>query len=93
MIYVKTQTIIHYPLSLPKIYCTVLYLLLPAVSFAQSMANQEKVQLGAARFGEYLPVISTKKVGIVVNQTSLVDGVHLVYPAPARHQHQGHLRA
>ncbi len=34
--------------------------------------------LGAAQFDKYLPLLEGKKVGLVVNHTSLVDGTHLV---------------
>lgn len=36
------------------------------------------VVLGAARFEEYVPKLKDKKVGLVVNQTSSIDGRHLV---------------
>ncbi len=34
--------------------------------------------VGAARIGEYLPLLKNKRVGLVVNQTSMIDTVHLV---------------
>ena len=46
--------------------------------------NQNKEQqaanliLGAARSKEYLPLLKNKKVALLVNQTSMVDTVHLV---------------
>ncbi|OUS71295.1 hypothetical protein B5G52_12235 [Pseudoalteromonas sp. A601] len=37
-----------------------------------------KLQVAAAQFEHYLPELQGKRVGLVVNQTSQVDGVHLV---------------
>ncbi len=37
-----------------------------------------EIVIGAARFEEYLDELKGKKVGLVVNQTSAIDGVHLV---------------
>ncbi|TGE23844.1 DUF1343 domain-containing protein [Hymenobacter aquaticus] len=36
------------------------------------------LQMGAAQFGKYLPLLQGKRVGLVVNQTSLVGRTHLV---------------
>lgn len=36
------------------------------------------IVMGAAQFDQYLPLLKDKKVGLVVNQTSVVDGVHIV---------------
>ncbi|MBL7943860.1 MAG: DUF1343 domain-containing protein [Flavobacteriales bacterium] len=38
----------------------------------------KSVVTGSARFDQYLPFIKGRKVAVVANQTSLVDGVHLV---------------
>ncbi len=44
--------------------------------------NQERLTVGAERFEQYLPLLKNKKVGMVVNHSSLVGaenpGVHLV---------------
>jgi len=37
-----------------------------------------EVILGASRTESYLPLLKDKRVGVVVNQTSVVDSVHLV---------------
>lgn len=38
----------------------------------------KEIVLGAAKFEEYVPQLEGKKVGLVVNQTSAIDGQHLV---------------
>ncbi|MFT4523043.1 MAG: hypothetical protein ACI8ZN_001995 [Bacteroidia bacterium] len=43
-----------------------------------SMFNAESVIVGAARFDKYLPLLKDKKVAMMVNQTSVVNGVHIV---------------
>ncbi|MBK7466681.1 MAG: DUF1343 domain-containing protein [Saprospiraceae bacterium] len=40
--------------------------------------SQTKVIVGAQRMSEYLPILQNKKVALVVNHTSLVNGVHLL---------------
>lgn len=42
--------------------------------------DQERLipETGASKMEEYIPMLEGKKVGIVGNQTTLVDGVHLV---------------
>ncbi|MFZ1379636.1 MAG: DUF1343 domain-containing protein [Saprospiraceae bacterium] len=40
--------------------------------------SQTKVIVGAQRISEYLPILQNKKVALVVNHTSLVNGVHLL---------------
>ncbi|MGD1844100.1 MAG: exo-beta-N-acetylmuramidase NamZ domain-containing protein [Salibacteraceae bacterium] len=40
--------------------------------------TQSEVQVGAARLAEYLPLIEGKTVAIVANQTSEIQGTHLV---------------
>ena len=37
-----------------------------------------RIHVGASVFEEYLPLINGKKVGIVANQTTTVNGTHLV---------------
>lgn len=40
--------------------------------------KKKAIVLGAARFKEYLPLLKGKKVGMIVNQTSVVNDQHLV---------------
>lgn len=40
--------------------------------------RDKSVILGAARFKEYLPALKGKKVGMIVNQTSVINNEHLV---------------
>lgn len=57
----------------------VLFLLAWCPAGAQSTPDASTLQLGAARFGEYLPALGTRKVGLVVNQTTVLEGGgHLV---------------
>ncbi len=46
------------------------------------VAGENKVEkqliIGAERFDEYLPILKNKRVGLVVNQTSVVNNTHLV---------------
>jgi uncharacterized protein YbbC (DUF1343 family) len=48
------------------------------VSAKQSEAQNTPVVGGAAQFAHYLPQLKNKRVGLVVNQTSLVANTHLV---------------
>ncbi len=48
------------------------------VTFAQTQPNTTRVVVGAAQMSAYLPLIQTKKVALVVNQTSVVGKTHLV---------------
>lgn len=41
-------------------------------------SNAQDLQLGAERMDEYLPQLAGKRVGLVVNQTSAINGTHLV---------------
>ena len=41
-------------------------------------AKAQELQLGAARMGEYLPLLEGKRVALVVNQTSVINNTHLV---------------
>lgn len=41
-------------------------------------AKAQELQLGAARMGEYLPLLEGKRVALVVNQTSVINKTHLV---------------
>ncbi len=59
---------------------------LPSSASIGSMSNtpppttpqHEILQLGASRFDQYLPLLYGKRVGMVVNQTSMVGEQHLV---------------
>jgi uncharacterized protein YbbC (DUF1343 family) len=44
----------------------------------ESIKTVKKVVLGAEQFAEYLPLLKNKRVALVANHTSLVDGRHLV---------------
>lgn len=50
----------------------------PIVCFLFSCVVSAEVQVGARRFDEYLPLIENKRVALVCNQTSRVDGCHLL---------------
>jgi uncharacterized protein YbbC (DUF1343 family) len=54
------------------------FLLTVVLSLCLPALAQSDLQVGAARMEEYLPALRNQKVGMVVNQTSLVEGVHLV---------------
>lgn len=41
-------------------------------------AASSSIVLGAARFDQYLPLLKGKRVGILTNQTAVVDDTHLV---------------
>jgi uncharacterized protein YbbC (DUF1343 family) len=61
------------------IFGIILFLLAWFPAAAQTTHDQDTLQLGAARFGEYLPVLGNRKVGLVVNQTTVLEGGgHLV---------------
>lgn len=50
----------------------------------QSMLRAKPIQPGAASLMQYLPLLSEKKVGLIVNQSSLVNGTHLIDTLIAR---------
>lgn len=41
-------------------------------------STEKRIKIGAEQYNKYLPYLTNKKVGLVVNQTSLVGDVHLV---------------
>ncbi|OEJ99764.1 exo-beta-N-acetylmuramidase NamZ family protein [Roseivirga misakiensis] len=41
-------------------------------------SSAQELELGAARLDEYLPLLEGKRVGLVVNQTSVIGNTHLV---------------
>jgi uncharacterized protein YbbC (DUF1343 family) len=49
-----------------------------AVFFYAKILCAQGVRVGAADTSAYFPLIKNKKIGLVVNQTSVTDGVHLV---------------
>ncbi len=53
-------------------------LLLSACQPETKTIGENKIVIGAARTDAYLPLLRDKRVGVVVNQTSMVDSVHLV---------------
>ncbi|CAN5220178.1 DUF1343 domain-containing protein [soil metagenome] len=55
-----------------------LLLLITCCLTAYSLIAQEEIVVGAGRFDLYLPKLKEKNVGLVVNQTSLVNDTHLV---------------
>ncbi|OJJ14380.1 hypothetical protein BKI52_43220 [marine bacterium AO1-C] len=57
-----------------------LFLLLGSkgTTLAQSKADSKQMMVGAAQISAYLPLIQTKKVAMVVNQTSTIGKTHLV---------------
>lgn len=54
----------------------VLFLLI--FSFCLSSNTMAQIAVGAEKMNEYLPLLKNKKVSLVVNQTSMVKGSHLV---------------
>ena len=62
---------------------SILNLILLACIFATGCSNptehsEPKLKVGAERSEIYLPLLEGKKVGLVVNQSSMVDSVHLI---------------
>jgi len=45
---------------------------------SQPADPKPEIEVGASQFDEYLPLINDKKVGLVVNQTSVIGETHLV---------------
>ena len=44
----------------------------------QSSMSKDDILIGANQMNQYLPLLKGKNIAVVANQTSLVDGVHLV---------------
>ena len=60
------------------IFCaTILTYCSPQSNEAEAQIN-EKFALGAVQFEEYLPLLEGKRVGLVVNHTSLINNAHLL---------------
>ncbi len=49
-----------------------------AFVFLTFPANAQRIQVGAERISQYLPFIQGKSVGIVANQTSQIQNIHLI---------------
>ncbi len=60
----------------------ILLLLIALLNFSSSRAQQlsiaAEIEVGASRLSAYLPHLQHKKVGLVINQTSMVQGVSLL---------------
>lgn len=54
------------------------YLFLVCLSFTFQALAAQKVTTGAARMNRLLPLLEEKRVALVVNQTSMVGGTHLL---------------
>ena len=46
--------------------------------FISLTSNTQTLKLGAEKIEEYIPILKNKSVGIVANQTSLINKTHLV---------------
>mgnify|MGYP001404637643 CR=1 FL=1 len=57
--------------KIKQIFCISLVLLTFSI-------NAQHLKLGAERTKSYLPLINTKKVAIIGNQTSMINNTHLV---------------
>ncbi|MEM8584364.1 MAG: DUF1343 domain-containing protein [Bacteroidota bacterium] len=53
----------------------------------------QSIEVGAQRLDQYLPLLQGKRLALVVNQTSMVDDVHLVDTLLALNQNVAHLFA
>ena len=67
---------------IPTIMKPILLVLFTLLSFptswAQPTKNASRIEVGASRIQAYLPLLKNKKVGLVINQTSMVQGVSLL---------------
>lgn len=61
--------------KLVQLVFTVIILLLPYTAISKQV---QPSQVGAAQLAQYLPMLKGKKVGLVVNQTSVVGQQHIV---------------
>lgn len=48
------------------------------ISACDAPASEKSLRLGAEQFEKYLPLMEGKSVGLLINHTSMVGGVHLV---------------
>ncbi len=66
-------------MRLSSISCLILLAYFFVTGCSNSTEHSEpKLKVGAERSEIYLPLLEGKKVGLVVNQTSVVDSVHLI---------------
>jgi hypothetical protein len=63
---------------LPVKWMVVLLLLAPFFVNCSASSNQSDWRLGAEKVDVWLPMLEGKKVGLLVNHTSMVKGVHLL---------------
>lgn len=49
-----------------------------SLAIGLSLISRAQITVGAEKMNEYLPLLKNKKVALVVNQTSMVKGSHLV---------------
>jgi uncharacterized protein YbbC (DUF1343 family) len=54
------------------------YLILFVLILGFTLISKAQITVGAEKMNEYLPLLKNKKVALVVNQTSMVKGCHLV---------------
>jgi uncharacterized protein YbbC (DUF1343 family) len=66
--------IIKKPFEYKVAACILIFLL----SFSYAKADSTAIRVGAERLEMYLSIIKTKRIGMVVNQTSMVGQMHLV---------------
>ncbi len=63
----------------PALLCSLLLCLLLSGCHSSAQKNQQQsIQTGAEQLEAYLPLLAGKRVGLLVNQTSQVQGNHLV---------------
>jgi uncharacterized protein YbbC (DUF1343 family) len=55
-----------------------LCLLILAIVASQSIAANDKIIVGAEQPEKYLPLLKGKRIGLIVNQTAVANGQHLV---------------
>ncbi len=53
-------------------------IVLLTILLAYSLMNHSQIVIGNQRMEEYLPMLTNKNIGVVCNQTSVVEGKHLV---------------
>ena len=54
------------------------FILITIIAGYNSSVYGDQIVTGAEQFGKYLPLIQNKRVGLVINNTSMVKDVHLV---------------
>lgn len=62
-----------------NLYIILIIILISSIfNYCRGSNTTPKVITGAEQLSEYVPDIENRKVGLIVNQTSIVDGSHLV---------------